>query len=89
LSNTVKVLVVGSNCLTAITNRLALAWINKGTRWYIGWAVPVFFDTAYKFMKKFYSTWCGRYEMNPDKVKDAFDAVQGAFSKCRPRIFGR
>lgn len=58
------------------------------TRWYIGWGVPVPFSEANQFARKFYSTWCNKYDMSPDKVKDAFDAIQGSFWKWRPRLFG-
>jgi hypothetical protein len=83
-----KLLIITSSCLTGITNNFPGAWIAKGTRWYIGWAVPVFFDSAFTFSKKFYSMWCTKYKMHPDKVKDVFDAIKSGFWNCRPRLFG-
>lgn len=84
-----KLLIIASCCLTAITDIFPQIWISKGTRWYIGWGVPVPFSNANSFAKKFYSTWCNKYNMNPDKIKDTFDSVQSNYWKWRPRLFGK
>jgi hypothetical protein len=84
-----KLLLISSSCLTGITDKFPKSWIDLGTRWYIGWAVPVFFSSAYNFSNKFYSLWCNKFKMHPDKVKDVFDAISGSFWNCRPRLFGK
>jgi hypothetical protein len=83
-----KLLLIASCCSTAITDKMPNAWKAKGTRWYIGWAVPVAFSAAYNFSKAFYGAWCGKYNMDPEKVKSVFDSVSGSYWKWRPRLFG-
>lgn len=89
LARSPKVLVLANCCLTAITGTYANAWIKKGTRWYIGWAIPVGDQEAVDFAKAFYRRWFGHYKMDPDKVKSAFNDVKGPYAEFRPRIFGK
>jgi outer membrane protein OmpA-like peptidoglycan-associated protein len=84
-----KVLVLANCCLTAITAAYADAWIKKGVRWYIGWAIPVGDQEAVDFAKAFYRRWFGTYKLDPDKVKQAFNDVKGPYKEFRPRIFGK
>ena len=88
LDRSPKVLVLANCCLTAITDEFPDAWIDKGTRWYIGWAVPVGDSAALKFAKAFYKRWFEQYKLDPDKVNEAFDDIEGTYSDYRPRIFG-
>jgi hypothetical protein len=87
LSRSPRVLVLANCCLTAITDTFPKAWLSKRTRWYIGWAVPVGDKDALDFAKEFYKRWFEHYEMNPKKVKKAFDDVEGSYWEYRPRIF--
>jgi hypothetical protein len=89
LAHAPKVLVLANCCLTTITPDYPKAWLSKGTRWYIGWAIPVDDDPAVNFAKAFYRRWFGAYRMDPDKVKKAFNDVKAPYVKFRPRIFGR
>jgi hypothetical protein len=88
LAHVPKVLVFANCCLTCSTSTYADAWNAKGTRWYIGWAVPVDDQPAVNFAKAFYQRWMEQYKMDPDKVKDAFNDVKGPYASYRPRIFG-
>ncbi len=83
-----RAVVLANCCLTAITDAYPRVWIDKGTRWYIGWALPVGDLSAVRFAKKFYKRWQRKYKGDPDKVKAAFNDVKGSFSRYRPRIFG-
>lgn len=88
LARSPKVLVFANCCLTAITSAYAKAWLAKGTRWYIGWALPVDDQPAVDFAKAFYRRWFGHYQLDPDKVKHAWSDVRGPYRAYRPRIFG-
>lgn len=87
LARSPKTLVLASSCLTAITNEFPEAWTKKGTRWYIGWAVPVSTSAAVEFSKKFYKSWFEKYKMDPNKVKTVFDSISGAYKDYRPKIY--
>lgn len=82
-----KTLLFSNCCLTAITDAYPKEWNAKGTRWYIGWALPVDDKPAVLFAKAFYKRWLEHYEMDPDKVQDAFNDVKGPYAKYRPRIY--
>jgi len=82
-----KVLVFANCCLTAITDVYPKAWLRKNTQWYIGWAEPVDDGAAVAFAKSFYRRWFKHYKMNPDKVLNTFNDIQGTYSQYRPRIF--
>lgn len=84
-----KVLIFANCCLTATTGAYARAWLAKGVRWYIGWAIPVDDGPAVDFAKAFYRRWFGHYKMDPDKVKHAWNDVKGPYMAYRPRIFGK
>jgi hypothetical protein len=88
LTRSPKILILANCCLTAITNRYPNEWLAKGTRWYIGWALPVGDADAVSFAKAFYRRWMVRYKMDPGKVRNAFNDVKGPYSQYRPRIFG-
>lgn len=88
LARSPKVLVFANCCLTATTSAYAKAWLAKGTRWYIGWAIPVDDQPAVDFAKAFYRRWFGHYRLDPDKVKHAWSDVKGPYKAFRPRIFG-
>ena len=88
LTRSPKTLVFANCCLTAITKEFPEAWNKKGTRWYIGWAVPVSDSGAVEFAKKFYKSWFEKYKMDPSKVKTVFDSISGAYWMYRPRIYG-
>jgi hypothetical protein len=89
LTHSPKVLILANCCLTAITDVYAKAWLAKGTRWYIGWALPVGDGDAVSFAKAFYKRWMVKYKMESDKVRNAFNDVQGAYAQYRPKIFGK
>jgi len=89
LERSPKTLVIANCCLTAITETFPKAFLDKGTRWYIGWAVPVGDSNCVNFAKAFYKRWCEHYKMNPDKVGKAFDDVHAPYAADRPRIFGK
>jgi hypothetical protein len=88
LKRTPKVLFLSSTCLSAVSDVFPKKWLDKGTRWYIGWAVPVSVSNAKNFSTAFYSRWMEFYKMDPDKVADAFNDVKGPYLNNRPRIFG-
>ena len=83
-----KILLFAGCCLTAITDVYPKKWLEKGTRWYIGWAVPVGQNTANNFAQAFYKRWMEFYSMDPDKVSDAFNDIRAPYLSKRPRIFG-
>jgi hypothetical protein len=84
-----KILMMTSCCLTAITNVYPKKWLEIGTRWYIGWAVPVRISNASNFSQAFYKRWMEFYTMDPNKVSDAFNDVKAPYLSDRPRIFGK
>ena len=88
LARSPKVLVFANCCLTATTAAYANAWLAKGTRWYIGWAIPVDDQPAVDFAKAFYRRWFSHYKMDPDKVRHAWSDTKGPYMAYRPRIFG-
>ncbi len=89
LARSPKVLIFSNCCLTAITPAYAEVWIQKGTRWFIGWALPVGDNDAVEFAKAFYRRWMNVYKMDHGKVKSAYNDVKAPYAKYRPRIFGR
>lgn len=88
LKNQPKTLIFANCCLTAITDAYPKAWNAKGTRWYIGWALPVGDADAVNCAKAFYKRWLEDYEMEPAKVGEAFNDIKGPYAKYRPRIHG-
>lgn len=89
LERSPRVLAIANCCLTAITDSFPKAWLAKGTRWYIGWAVPVGDSACVNFAKAFYKRWFEYYKMDPDNVGKAFNDVQAPYAQYRPRIFGK
>ncbi len=83
-----KTLLFANCCLTSITDTYPKAWNAQGTRWYIGWALPVGDADAVNCAKAFYKRWLEHYEMDPAKVQDAFNDIKGPYAKYRPRISG-
>jgi hypothetical protein len=83
-----KVLILANCCLTAITDVYPKSWLAQGTKWYIGWALPVDDKDAVDFAKAFYRRWMVTYKMESDKVRKAFNDVRGPYAQYRPRIFG-
>jgi hypothetical protein len=82
------VLVLANCCLTSITPDYPREWLAKGTRWYVGWGVPVDDQPAVDFAKAFYRRWFGAYRMDPDKIRNTFNDVKAPYAAYRPRIFG-
>lgn len=89
LDHSPKVLVFASCCLTAITDKFPKTWLDKGTRWYIGWGRSVLVNVAKDFAEEFFKKWFERYKMNPDDIKKAFnDALTEEAKKYKPKCYG-